>query len=111
MVREFAKRALRNYGYTVFVASCCDDGKKIFEQHNGDFDLIFSDVVLPDNSGLDLIDYLLQKNSNLNILLSSGYTDTKSQWSKIMQKGYRFLQKPYTLIDLLRAIKTGLNEK
>jgi DNA-binding NtrC family response regulator len=45
----------------------------------------------------------------LPVLLSSGYTDEKSQWPVILQKGYRFLEKPYSLDTLLRAIKQTIS--
>jgi DNA-binding NtrC family response regulator len=49
------------------------------------------------------------KRPSLRVLLSSGYTDHKSRWKKIKDRGFRFLQKPYDLIDLLRAIQEEVN--
>ncbi|MBD3367132.1 MAG: response regulator, partial [Candidatus Eisenbacteria bacterium] len=105
VVREFASRALRQSGYTVFEAKAADEALEVFEKEQGRFELIFSDVVLPDKSGLRLVDDLLERVPDLRILLSSGYTDQKSQWSVIREKGFRFLQKPYTLPDLLATIQ------
>jgi PAS domain S-box-containing protein len=105
VVREFASRALRQSGYTVFEAKAADEALELFEKEGGRFELIFSDVVLPDKSGLRLVDDLLERVPNLRILLSSGYTDQKSQWPAIQEKGFRFLQKPYTLPDLLATIQ------
>jgi DNA-binding NtrC family response regulator len=47
---------------------------------------------------------------NLKVLLSSGYTDHKSQWPRIQEKGYRFLQKPYTLTELLTVLREVLEK-
>lgn len=107
-VREFCRRALEKNGYIVSAVSSVEQAIKLFHKEKGRFDLIFSDVVLPDNSGLDLIQTLKEHKKDLNFLLTSGYTDTKSQWKTISEQGYRFLQKPYALVDLLRAIKTGV---
>jgi PAS domain S-box-containing protein len=104
-VREFTQRALHKNGYVVFSASNVSDAIKLFRKEKGDFQLIFTDVVLPDGSGLELINNLHIKNSKLKILLTSGYTDSKSQWSIINKKGYHFIQKPYALTDLLKALK------
>jgi PAS domain S-box-containing protein len=104
-VRDFAKRALEQSGYVVFAAADADQAKCLFESENGDFALVFSDVVLPDSSGINLIDSLLTMKPGLEVLLSSGYSDHKSQWPTIQERGYHFLQKPYSLPDLLGTIK------
>jgi PAS domain S-box-containing protein len=103
-VRELAARALTEGGYVVFEAAAADEALEIFEREGGRFDLVFSDVVLPDRSGIRLIEDLLGLRPDLQVLVSSGYTDQKSQWPVIQEKGYRFLQKPYSLVDLLGTV-------
>jgi len=104
-VRDFAMRALNKNGYEVFAAGSGQEAFEIFEQEKGKFDIIFCDVVLPDISGVELVEKLHQMNSECEILISSGYTDRKSQWSVIREKGYTFLQKPYSLMDLLQVLR------
>jgi len=103
-VRELASRALKENGYVVFEAGAYEEALELFEREGGNFDLVFSDVVLPDKSGIRLIDDLLSRRPDLQILVSSGYTDQKSQWPVIQEKGFRFLQKPYSLVDLLGTV-------
>lgn len=109
-VREFAMRALNKNGYEVFSAGSGREALEIFNQEQGNFDVIFSDVVLPDMSGVELVDQLHQINPNSEILISSGYTDSKSQWSVIREKGYAFLQKPYALNDLLQMLRQKVKQ-
>jgi PAS domain S-box-containing protein len=104
-VRTFATRALRENGYVVCDAASADEALDIFDREAGQFDVVFSDVVLPGLSGIRLVDRLLSLRPDLEVLLSSGYTDQKSQWPAIREKGFRFLQKPYSLPDLLGAIE------
>jgi DNA-binding NtrC family response regulator len=52
---------------------------------------------------------LRREKPDLRVLLSSGYTDHKSQWPRIQEQGWRFLQKPYTLTELLRVIREVLD--
>ena len=59
----------------------------------------------PRKTGLELVDQLLSRKPELRVLLSSGYTHNKSQWPVIKKRGFKFLQKPYALADLLRAIR------
>ncbi|VAX33902.1 Two-component system sensor histidine kinase/response regulator hybrid [hydrothermal vent metagenome] len=104
-VRGFASEVLRGSGYSVTEASNVQEALEIFEREKGDFHLLLSDVVLPDKSGLYLVDRLLSYKPELRVLLSSGYTDQKSQWRLIQEREFRFLQKPYALADLLQAVK------
>lgn len=107
-VREYARKALGRNGYVIFEASCVEEALNIFDREEGRFQLVLSDVVLPGRSGLQLVDDLLLRNPGLPMLLSSGYTDRKSQWAVIKERGFRYLQKPYTLSELLRAVKDAL---
>jgi len=104
-VRKFTEKALCRNDYIVFAVSNAWEALDVFEKEERKFDVVLSDVVLPDKSGIELVDQLLLRNPNIHVLLSSGYTDHKSQWPVIQKRGFRFLQKPYTLIDLLRTIK------
>ncbi len=110
-VREFATSVLRENGYVVFEAADVKEAIDIFETEKGDFHLVFSDVVLPDQSALELVDQLLSSKPELRVLLTSGYTDEKSRWSVIRQKGFRFLQKPYSILDLLQAVREVVESK
>jgi len=104
-VRQFAVTVLREYGYIVFDVASGKDAQRVFENENGNFDLVFSDVVLPDKTGLQLVDEMLLVKPDLRVLLSSGYSNHKSQWAEIKKRRLQFLQKPYGVSDLLKSIK------
>jgi len=110
LIRKLATTGLSESGYIVFEAVNAEEALNIFERENGNFHLVFSDVVLPDESGLQLVDQLLSLEPKLKVLFSSGYTDEKSQWHLIREKGFRFLEKPYALSDLLRAIREAIEQ-
>jgi signal transduction histidine kinase/CheY-like chemotaxis protein len=109
-VREFTTMVLGENGYVVCEAASAEEALDIFDKEAGNFDLIFSDVVLPGKSGIQLVDQLISHKPEIRILLSSGYTDHKSQWPVIRERGFRFLQKPYGLTDLLRAIREAIGQ-
>jgi PAS domain S-box-containing protein len=109
-LNQFIRRALTENGYDVMAAENADQAIRLFERENGRFDLVLSDVVLPGKDGLELLNDLLSRKPDLKVLLSSGYTDHKNQWPVIRKKGYRFLPKPYSLIELLSSIRGALSE-
>jgi two-component system, cell cycle sensor histidine kinase and response regulator CckA len=109
-VRFLAKEILTANGYSVFTASCAKEALALFEKENGKFDLVFTDVGLPDKSGVWLVDELL-KRGKIAVLFCSGYTDEKSNWDYIKNKNMRFLRKPYSIPDLLAAVKEVLGQE
>lgn len=104
-LRKFVGRVLRENGYTVFAAGSFKETMEIFRKEKGNFHLVFTDVVLPDKTGVELAEELLALKPALRIIFNSGYVNEKSQWPAIQKKGLKFLQKPYTIHNMLSAIK------
>ena len=67
---EILSRLLRRAGHSVEVAHCVADAKHLFQRH--DFDLLVSDIGLPDGTGLDLMEYIRGHRPTIGIALS-GY--------------------------------------
>jgi len=104
-VREISTKALRDYGYKVTEAVNAGEAHKILEKQNGNFHVMVSDIVLPDKSGIELTENIQSLHPNIKILLTSGYADHRSHWTDVVKKGIPFLQKPYSMADLLKIIK------
>ena len=104
-VREISTKALRDYGYKVTEAVNAGEARKILEKQNGNFHVVVSDIVLPDKSGIELTENIHSLHPNIKILLTSGYADHRSHWTDVVKKGIPFLQKPYSMADLLKIIK------
>ncbi|MBI5455109.1 MAG: PAS domain S-box protein [Deltaproteobacteria bacterium] len=110
-VRDFTKTALQEHGYSVAEAARVKDAIDIFDKEGGAFDIVLSDISLSDRTGFDLADYIAARNSKAAVVLMSGFLDMKTQWPTMVEKGFRFLQKPYSLGSLLRTVKTALGER
>lgn len=104
-IRESTAGALMENGYVIYKAAGVKEALEIFKREKGDFHLVFSDMIMPDGTGFDLVNQLLSLKPELRVLLSSGYSDEKSQWQIIRDKGLRFISKPYALADLFRVIR------
>ena len=110
-VRSFAATILRDNNYAVFEAGSAGEAAGIFEREGGDIDLLFTDVVLPGESGLHLVDGLRRKKQDLKVLLTSGYTEQRGQLDIIDEQRYVLLHKPYSLDGLLARIDEILRPK
>ena len=105
MIRALVKRQCELNGYKVITAADISEASAKFDAASGAFDVVISDVVLPDGNGLDLIDKLIAKNPRLRILISSGYTDNEKRWPIILDRKWRFIGKPYSTPELLGALR------
>jgi PAS domain S-box-containing protein len=104
-VRRLVHRVLDENGYEATEAAGAAAALRAFKEAEGSFDLALVDVVLEDANGLELTERLLDMKPDLEVLLNSGYTDDRSHWPEICERGYRFLQKPFTVQGLLRAVR------
>ncbi|MBW2262001.1 MAG: PAS domain S-box protein [Deltaproteobacteria bacterium] len=107
-VRSLVSAALSSNGYEVREAGSYDEAISVFEKDPGAFQFILSDVVLPDKSGIQIVETLLSRRPDLKILLCSGYTDEKSQWSVIKERNYNFLEKPFNVATLLQRVREAI---
>jgi len=108
-VRDFAGLALRSSGYHVSEAASAEEAIELFTRKQGRFDLVFSDVVLAGKSGVELAEEISSLSPSTPVLLTSGYTDDRSQLVEIRKRELAFLQKPYALGDLLVAVGEAIN--
>ncbi len=106
-VRNLLKEFLTAQGYQVLTARDGLDGWQIFEQQSERIDLLLTDVVMPQMSGLELAEKMRQHRPDLGVLLVSGYSE--DQTSLIDRLDSRsntgFLPKPFTLEALAREMR------
>ncbi len=110
-VRQVVKDMLEGHGYEVVAAANLRDALDLFEREAGRFDLFMSDVVLPDGSGLEFTDFVLSRRPDAPVLIYSGYAEDKSQMAIIRKRNLPFLQKPFTRLELLRAVYKLIPQK
>ncbi|MFA5808784.1 MAG: ATP-binding protein [Thermoleophilia bacterium] len=110
-VRKLTERMLEQNGYVVMGAGDANTAFDVFAREKGEFELIFSDVALPGENGVKLVEHLHSYKPGLPVLLVSGYTDVIGDWRFVQEKGYRFLQKPYVLPNLLQTLRELLESQ
>ncbi len=108
-VREFTVTALKEHGYEVAQAGDAGTAFEIFGGGRRGFNLILCDALLPDKSGFELVDMLIpaRPGPGPGVLITSGFLN-KDQWATISGKGFSYIQKPFSLAGLLKAVKEGV---
>jgi len=107
-VRSFAARALGQRGYQVLEASTGAEALEVFEGHDGDVDLVVSDVVMPEMDGPTLMKQLRKDHPDLKIIFISGYAEDAFRRNLAENEEFMFLQKPFDLKQLAAAVKSAL---
>ena len=110
-VREFTGHALKALGYHVLEATDARDALHMINNENISFDLLITDLVMPEISGKELADILSQKIQNLKILYTSGYTEDTVVHNGIVDEGVNFLHKPYSVKELSAKIRFILEKE
>jgi len=108
-VLDILKEILTKSGYAVLEAKNIKEAYSIFKKEKVKIRLVISDVVLPDGSGVKLVEEMMTQSPNLKTILSSGYPSDEVDLAEINKKGFLFLQKPFILTELLMTIRKILD--
>ena len=109
-VCDLIRAVLSSHGYTVVCPTRPQDAEQVFERHGGDFDLLLSDVVMPEISGTELAKRLSARNPRMKVLFMSGYIGDAIVRQGIQEKGMGFLQKPFAPMLLAKKVREILDE-
>ena len=101
-VGHFAAGLLRELGQTVTWVGDGQSALDTLAQDATAFDLVFSDVVMPGMSGIELGHAVKARWPGLEVVLTSGYSHVIAEEGS---HGFELLKKPYSVESLLRALK------
>jgi len=104
-LRSLNARGLRSRGYSVVEASNGVEAMEALEERNGAIDLVVSDVVMPEMDGPTLLKAMRERNPELKIIFVSGYAEDAFEKSLPENQQFAFLPKPFTLSQLVAAVK------
>jgi two-component system cell cycle sensor histidine kinase/response regulator CckA len=104
-LRSLNARGLRSRGYSVIEASNGIEAMEALEERDGAVDLVVSDVVMPEMDGPTLLKEMRGRNPDLKIIFVSGYAEDAFEKSLPENQQFAFLPKPFTLSQLVAAVK------
>ncbi len=111
-VRLFAKRALHNKGYRVVEARSGEEALELVRSQEGRFDLVISDVVMPNMDGPTLAREIRSRFPDTPIIFISGYAEDVFRKRLTEEHGdIAFLPKPFSLTALAGAVKEALDRR
>ena len=106
-IRDIAERTLTSLGYNVL---SCEDGKSaLIASATCNVDLLVTDLIMPGMNGKELAEKMVERQSDLKVLYSSGYTSDIIGRHGMLEAGIELLPKPYSLSDLARKVRELLD--
>jgi two-component system NtrC family sensor kinase len=98
----FAKDALTELGYATTLVHGALEALAELTRNAERFDVVFTDVVMPGMTGIDLAQEIRRGHFDLPVVLTSGYSHVLSQNGSF---GFELLQKPYSIEQLARVLQ------
>jgi signal transduction histidine kinase/CheY-like chemotaxis protein len=96
-VGAFATDALGEIGYTTTLVSSGAEALDELRRRASQFDVVFSDVVMPGITGIELAQEIRRQYPDIPVVLTSGYSHVLAQNGT---DGFELLRKPYSVDQL-----------
>ncbi|MBP1839967.1 sigma-54-dependent transcriptional regulator [Formosa algae] len=101
------KRFLEKHNYNVSISYGFEDAKAIILKE--DFDLIFTDLRLPDGDGLTLLEIVKKHKEKTPVILMTGYAEVSTAVKAMKQGAIDYISKPFNQDEVLHVINNALN--
>ncbi|MCF6194500.1 MAG: nitrogen regulation protein NR(I) [Kangiellaceae bacterium] len=106
-IRWVLNEALEDLGLKVVQASNVDDALKILQNHN--FDCLISDIKMPGQSGMELLNFCQQEFPNLPVVIMTAHSDLDSAVTAYTKGAFEYLPKPFDLDEVANIISRALS--
>lgn len=111
MIVKIQQKMLKRLGYDVTVRTSSVEALKAFQANPDNFDLIITDMTMPNMTGDQLAQKIMEIRTNIPIILCSGFSEKMSN-EKAKSLGIKeFLMKPVLIKDLSITIRRVLDNK
>jgi PAS domain S-box-containing protein len=108
-VLAVTSRLLRQAGYTTIDAATAEEALTVATSH--DFQLLLTDVVMPDMSGRELAEYIGVLKPEAAVLYMSGYADGRLGPGWAPDEGISLVQKPFDRRTLLEKVRAAMSKQ
>ena len=106
---EMGREVLRGLGYKVVATTSSAWALKVFRTQPHRFNLLITDMAMPEMTGLELAAEVLNVRPDLPVILCTGYSDSETE-EKARALGIRdLMMKPVSLMDISQSVRRVLD--
>jgi two-component system cell cycle sensor histidine kinase/response regulator CckA len=110
-IRTIGIEILSKYGYKVLSACDGKEGLDIYQKNFSDINLVILDLIMPEISGTEVLMKIIEINPNAKVIVASGYSANGPVRDAISKGAKRFIDKPYTLRQLIESVRQVLDNE
>jgi len=99
---------LRSLGYQVTATQNPQEAFKVFSDDPSAFDLVFTDQVMPELTGFELAQRMIDLRSDIPVILCTGYSDLVTEKAALAAGIKAFVTKPFTRHEISKTIRDVL---
>ena len=104
-VRRLVRVVLEREGWRVLECENGVEALAIFAAADPNVDVVLTDVMMPQMGGRELAERLLARRPALCVIFMSGFVDDGALLEGLSDRKTRFLQKPFDIEELVRAVR------
>ncbi len=108
VIRDVTKALLERLGYEVLTAENGIDAVDLFSKNKGRFGCVLCDLSMPGKDGLQTIEEIRSIEPSIPVVLTSGYGKNQYLDDRRFGQSLVFLQKPFQINELGKALRTAL---
>ena len=106
---QMLQRFLAKKGYDVETSFTAEDAKKKFK--GGDFDMVITDLRLPNYDGIELLSDIKAINSKIPVLVMTSYAEVSTAVTAMKKGAFDYISKPFTPEEMVMLVENALNQK
>jgi len=108
-VRHVGASMLQHAGFDVITAHDGHEAVDLFRRRRNDVDCVLLDLAMPGLDGVETFRELRRIRSDVQVVLTSGYSEQEAVNRFSGKKLAGFVQKPFRLVELMDVIKRAMD--
>ncbi len=108
-MQEFLEICFRRDGYDVATAGTVDEA--LAQLDADDFDVVISDLQMPDRTGLDLLHAVREVSPETVVILVTAFATTETAIAAMKEGAYDYVTKPFQVDEIRLVVEKALEKK
>jgi len=108
-MREFLQILLEKEGYDVKLA--CDGAEAIENIESDAFDLVISDVRMPNISGIDVLKFVKEKAPDTSVVMITAFASMEQAIQAIKLGAFHYITKPFKVEEIRHVVSSAIKRK
>lgn len=103
-IRDFVVINLKRAGYDVYDVNCGEEALRVFDEENGNFDIVLLDIMMPGIDGFTVCKKLREKSSTPGIIMLTAKTQEMDKVNGLMIGADDYITKPFSPSELTARV-------